>query len=169
MVIFCYYKIKKYADFHVWHPAMKLLWMQININVIFDYHTNCSKIENVRQRVVFQKKWWWSFRKWWYQYAKWNKGLNSNFFDTNWSYGKSSTSKETLSILLFVGAHTVISQKRLVWARVPQLVHIGTILKDSTEENSKNCVDVTTYNCIAYTGYSILYSLCQILWYKSMC
>ena len=56
MVIFCYYKIKKYADFHVWHPAMKLLWMQININVIFDYHTSCSKIENVRQRVVFQKK-----------------------------------------------------------------------------------------------------------------
>ena len=56
MAIFCYYKIKKYADFHVWHPAMKLLWMQININVIFDYHTSCSKIENVRQRVVFQKK-----------------------------------------------------------------------------------------------------------------
>ena len=24
---------------------MKLLWMQINLNVIFDYHTSCSKIE----------------------------------------------------------------------------------------------------------------------------
>ena len=89
----------KYADFHVWRPAMKLLWMQINMNVIFDYHMNCSKIENVRQRVDLHfKKWWWPFRKWWYQYAKWNKELNSNFFDTNWSNRESSISKEILSV-----------------------------------------------------------------------
>ena len=135
MAIFCYYKIKKYADFHVWHPAMKLLWMQININVIFDYHTSCSKIENVRQRVVFQKKWWWSFRKWWYQYAKWNKGLNSNFFDVNWPNRESSTSKKSYQycflqeyIPLFPGND---------WFKLSgilQLVHVGKFWKNSRKK-----------------------------------